>query len=62
MIPVWFNPLAGLLVALAVFGLVTITVPATAAEARRPHLIRFLCGAAAVAAIVLFAIRLIVTA
>lgn len=60
MIPTWFNPLAGLLASLATFGLVCI-VPVTRAT-RQPYTVRFLCGAAAVAAIVLFAIRLIVTA
>lgn len=60
MIPTWFNPLGGLLVSLAAFGLVCIVPIGRTPTA--PYAIRFLCGAAAVAAIILFAIRLIVTA
>jgi hypothetical protein len=59
MIPNWFDPLAGLLVSLAAFGLACIVGPYDRAARNGAQLLRILCGVAVIAAVVLFAIVLI---
>jgi hypothetical protein len=61
MIPMWFNPLAGLLAGLALLGVVYLTMPPTPQNQRTHHLVRFLVAVLAVGVIVLFGLRLGVT-